>query len=123
MINGQLKNRFRANDKTHFNVTLSHTMDDLRISAALLNKFFTEYSSDRNNETIIVNNMMSRLHTPNRLESVFLEHHIDKKRKTWRKMDSKSVKDFPRLDLQTIINTITFGEYQVKQGLSYIHEN
>jgi hypothetical protein len=41
VINGKLKTSFRANDKIHKNVTLKHTLDDLKICAAFLNKFQT----------------------------------------------------------------------------------
>jgi hypothetical protein len=123
VINGKLKTQFRANDKPHFNVTLSHTMDDLRISAALLNKFSSEYKSDKDNEITIINNMMTKLNTNNKLETIFLDHHIDKKRTMFTKLSSDSIQSFPRLDMKTIINTITLGTYQLKQSVSYIHEN
>jgi hypothetical protein len=123
VLNGRLKTRFRANDKIHANVTLQHTMQDLRISASLLNRFSENYVTDRDNETTIVNNMMAKLNTNNRLESMFLEQHIDKKRTVYEKLHSGSIKNFPKLDNSTIINTITLGTYQLKQAASYIHEN
>jgi hypothetical protein len=122
-INAQLKTRFRANDKVHLNVTLPHAMDDLRISGALLNRFSTQYVSDKGNEQTILSNMKSRLHNINKLKTLFLEHHIDKKRTAYTRLNSESVPDFPKLSNNAIINGLACGTYQLKQSLGYIHEN
>jgi len=79
-INAKLKTMFRANDHVHMNVTLPHTLDDLKISAALINKFSQPYNPDSGNEMAIIKTMKQKLTKPNRLETLFMDHHIDKKR-------------------------------------------
>jgi hypothetical protein len=123
IINGRLKTKYRTNDKVHFNVTLKHTIDDLRICGSLLNCFSEKYATDKDRELAILTNMTKTINIPNRLESVFTDYHIDKKRSTFTKLNEESITEFPKLDLNTIINTITLGSYQLKQSLSYINEN
>jgi hypothetical protein len=67
--------------------------------------------------------MMSKLNTNNKLETILTEHHIDKKRQVYEKLNHDSIPEFPKLDINTIINNITLGTYQLKQSISYIHEN
>ena len=67
--------------------------------------------------------MLAKLDSENRLETIFLEHHIDKKRTVYQKLEPSSIANFPKHDYNTIVNTITLGTYQLKQASSYIHEN
>jgi hypothetical protein len=122
-INGRLKTLFRANNKIHNNLTIPHTIDDIRISAALINKYFGDFGTDNKNDIMIATKMMDRLNMGNRLENILENYHIDAKRKDFQKLDINSVPNFPKLDFDTLCNNITLGPFQLKQGLSYINEN
>ena len=45
IINGKLKNKFKANSKVQRNVTLEHSIDDWRISASIINRYFEMYTN------------------------------------------------------------------------------
>ena len=47
-VNGTLTNPFRANKSVHRNVTLSHALDDYRITGAIINRFFTLHTANSN---------------------------------------------------------------------------
>jgi hypothetical protein len=113
---------FRANDKIVDNKSLSHTLDDFRISAALINRFHKRLFSDKDNLPLTVDQMKSKLKTSNKLESILETHGLDRKRKTFRTVEFASVKNFPKLDFNTIKNNITLGSYQLKQSLSYMND-
>jgi hypothetical protein len=121
-VNGRLKT-FKDNDKIHPNVSMPHVIDDLRISAALINKYFGDFGVANENELIMSEKMLSKVDKPNRLENIFAITSVDKKRKDYTKININTVPNFPKLDYDTIVNNITFGTYQLKQALSYIHEN
>ena len=78
VLNGHLKTRFRANDKTHYNVELKHGMEDLRISASLINKFSKGFISKDIDRTI-AEKMITKLNIPNRLETIITEKNLAKK--------------------------------------------
>jgi len=117
VINGRLKTLFRANDKIHHNTSLPHKIDDSRISASLINKYFPNFGTNKYDSTI-ANTMKSKLNTTNRLENILADHNIDKKR-TFQKMAPDSIPDFPKLSLDSICNNITLGPYQLKQSVIY----
>ena len=121
-INGHLKNTFRINSKVLRTVTLEHSIDDWRISAALLNRFYHEYEPDLN-EINIATRMKTKLNVPNRLETILNEHQLDRKRKDFTKLSPNSVRDFPKLTISEISDNITYGPYQIEQAKSYIKEN
>jgi hypothetical protein len=122
-INGRLKTSFRANDKVHSNKTLCHTLEDFRISAALINKFYNRSESDKGHEMTIINEMKLKVNTINRLETIFESSRIDRKRSLYKRIDCNSIKDFPKLDLKTLTTKITLGTYQLRQSLGYLTEH
>jgi hypothetical protein len=113
---------FRANDHIVDNKLLPHTLEDFRISAALINRFHKRLFSDKDNPRLIADQMKSRLKTSNKLESILETHGLDRKRKTFKTVEFASIKDFPKLDFNTIKNNITLGSYQLKQSLSYLND-
>jgi hypothetical protein len=66
--------------------------------------------------------MKSRLKTSNKLESILETHGLDRKRKAFKTVDFASIKNFPKLDFNTIKNNMTLGSYQLKQSLSYLND-
>ena len=106
-VNGLIKTLFRANDKIVDNKSLPHTLDDFRISAALINRFDKRLFSDKDNPRLIADQMKSRLKTSNKLESILETHGLDRKRKTFKTVEFASIKNFPNLDFNTIKNNIT----------------
>ncbi len=121
-INGRIKTFYRANDKVHPNVTMSHTIDDLRITAAILNKFYSDYGTQKINDKTIAINMEAKFNTPNRLEGILESYKLDRKRTDFTKINSSSLPAFPKLSLKELINNITYGPYQLKQASCYINE-
>jgi hypothetical protein len=117
-INDRFKSLFSANDKIHCNTTLKHTLDDLCISAALINKYFGNFGTSNKSELMIANRMKSKLNTVNRLENIFTAFSIDKKRKDFKKLDVDCIPNFPKLDLESICNNITMGPSQLKKLLA-----
>jgi len=113
---------FRANDKILGNKSLPHTLDDFRISAALINRSHKRLFSVKDNPRLIVDQMKSRSKTSNKLESILEIHGLDRKRKTFKTVEFTSIKNFPKLDFNTIKNNITLGSYQLKQSLSYLND-
>jgi hypothetical protein len=121
-VNGLMKTMFRANDKIVDNKSLPHTLDDYRIAAALINRFHKRLFSDKDNPRLIVDQMKSRSKTSNKLESILEIHGLDRKRKSFKSVEFASIKNFPKLDFNTIKNNITLGSYQLKQSLSYLND-
>ena len=105
----------------HRNVTLQHSLNDWRIAAAITKKYFNNYTNP--NDYVIATKMKDKLQTVNRLETILIDFHIDKKRKDYTKISPNSVPDFPKLTINDIEENITFDPYQVSQAQSYIKEN
>jgi hypothetical protein len=119
-VNGLLKILFKANDKVVDNKTLQHSIDDYRIGASLINKYHSRLFSDKDNPTLITTNMKEKLYTPNKLESVI--DTIHRKSRCFTEVGIESLKDFPKLDINSIKYNITDGSYQLKSSSSYIDE-
>ena len=58
---------FGALNKTIQNKMLPHIMDDVRITAALINCFYDLPKSDSNDDTIIIEEMLKKLNKKNDL--------------------------------------------------------
>ena len=43
--------------------------------------------------------------------------------KDFKKIEAHDINDFPRLDLETIKNKITFGSYQIKNCVGHLSEH
>ena len=118
-INGLLKTMFRANDKVVDNKSLYHSIDDFRIAASIINKYHKRLLSDKDNQTLISNNMKEMLNKTNKLEPHI--KMLNRKKKVFIEMPLDSVKDFPKLNITDIRDHITLGSYQLKQCLTYLN--
>lgn len=122
VVNGHMKTLFRVHDKVVTNKTLSHTLNDFRISAALINRFHKRLLSDKEYDAEIAQEMKAKLNTINELENIVEKYGLNKKRKEFKKIDSNTIGDFPKIDQETIKKKITLGSYQLRQSLSYLAE-
>lgn len=117
VINSFLKSSFRALDNVN-NKSLSHTLDDNRIAAALINKFFKKLFSD-NDDIEIAKSMKSKLSKENTLKDFVIENRLNRK-SLYHTMNANSITDFPVLTEEIIIRNITYGTFQLRQSKSYI---
>ena len=115
-----MKQSFRALDKTIQNKMLSHIMDDVRISAALINCFFCIKKSDSDDDEIIIEEMLKKLNKKNELEKYLKMKNINR---SFQRLTENDLDDFPKFDVQLIKTYITFGWYQLSQGLGYLSEH
>lgn len=120
VTNSFLKNSFKALDNVK-NKSLNHTLEDYRIAAALINKYFERLYSD-NDDVEIAKRMKSKLFKKNNLEEYVKQNKLHKK-SLYERMDGLSISDFPKLSKEEIISYITFGTYQLRQSLSYLAEH
>ena len=119
-INGTIK-QFRALEKTR-NSMLPHIMQDFRIAAAIVNRYYSKKLSDIGNETEIANLMKQRFHTKNNLAN-YINKHVNLKNNNFEEIEQSQLNDFPKLDLEIIKNKITLGSYQLKMSQSYLAEH
>jgi hypothetical protein len=121
VINGKLK-QFRQLDRVRPNSQIHSLSEDWRIAGALINEFFEPIESDKDDYSFIATRMKARLEVDN---SKLVEEadKLDRKRLIWTKMNSESLKDFPRFKDMDEIRYLTFGSYQIKQGLKYTKEH
>ncbi|CAF1124700.1 unnamed protein product [Brachionus calyciflorus] len=96
VINRIFKQQFKALKETQ-NSMLSHIFDDFRIAASLINGFFSERISDKEDLTSSQN-----LYT---------------------KIKELQADGFPKPDVETLRKKITFGCYQLEQALRYLFEH
>ncbi len=69
VINTFLKNSFKALKQVP-NISLPHTLEDYKIAAALINRFFKRLFSDQNDHKEIAENMKLKLDVENELEKL-----------------------------------------------------
>ncbi|RNA07946.1 vacuolar sorting-associated 13c [Brachionus plicatilis] len=103
VINGIFKQQFKSLKETQ-NTMLSHICDDYKIAVTLINAFFSERISDKEDENQISVEMKSKLRIKNNLEK-----YLDL--------------GFPKLDVEIIKKKITFGRYQLEQAYGYLAEH
>ena len=115
-----MKLSFRALDGTIQNRMLSHIMDDVRISSALINCFFKIPLSDINDGLEIATLMKAKVETKNELEKYLKKKCINK---TFQPICLNDLNDFPKVDIELIKSRITFGWYQIEQGFGYLAEH
>ena len=117
IINGFCKSSFKALKEVQ-NQCLQHTIDDYRIAAALINKFHERLIAD-SDSLEIASKMIHNLHVDNDLRKFVNTKKLNRTCK-YSQINFSDINDFPKLDIESIKNNITFGSYQLKQALSYI---
>lgn len=130
MVNGHLKTRFKLLDKVICNKSLDHIKDGIRIALVIHNLTFKPAISDGKPNRAIAEAMVDRFRWFKRDDSnnilTFAAQQL-KKRKEWEHclidLKENNITDFPKLSLEEIYREITFGIYQLKQGLQYIKQH
>lgn len=120
-LNRFFKETFRALDEVN-NKSLPHILQDFRIAAALVNKFFQRMTSDKDNGTEIATRMRDKCREENELQLEVKQKGLHKK-SLFEEIKIEIFKDFPRLTEEEIKRFITLGSYQLKQSLGYIAEH
>ena len=99
------------------NQSLPHIIDDFKIAGALINKFFQRLISDTNDSVLIIDcNFKNRLAVENEVETIVNQNDL-LKLSSFKKLESDSVLDFPRISLEDIKTNITLGSYQLSQSI------
>lgn len=101
---------------------LSHICDDYKIGAALINAFFSERISDKEDQNEISSEMKSRLRIKNNLEK-YLDLRSTNSQTSFVKIENFQIQGFPKLDVEIIRKKITFGRYQLEQAYGYLAEH
>lgn len=114
-INRFFKKTFKALDEVN-NKSLTHILQDFRIAAALVNKFFQRLISDKDNGNEIATRMKDKCNEFNELQQEVKRKGLHKK-SLFEDIDVKSFKEFPKLTEEEIKRFITLGSYQLKQSL------
>lgn len=123
VVNGVLKNCFRALDNRVQNKSLTHYLDDIRIAGALINKFHKRYVSDQLCSKEMAEIMGKRVNTANDLMTK-VKTTYSKIQKDFKPINSKDdLNDFPSLSLDVLVHKIAFGTYQMRNSLSYLAEH
>lgn len=98
---------------------LRHMMDDLRICAALINKYFPRIISDKGNEVVIANRINEMAVKDNELFKIVDSLIFQKEVKKFVQFDNKL---FPKLSADDLYK-IACGSYQINLAPSYYSEH
>jgi hypothetical protein len=101
---------------------LPHILLDYRIAASIINCFFLRLAASKESDCLMARAMVARLEKPNKLERTLLSRSFVKSN-PFVEVASEDLQDFPRLTSKEIEMNITFGEYQLEQGIGYIREH
>lgn len=114
--NGHLKTVWPYFAKTWPTLCVSELGVDLRIAAALLNKFFDRIVADKGHETQVANAMLARLDAPNFVHEIIQELSNEDVAEFC--LIEDDIFRFPRIEKENLPQ-ITQGSYQLKQAKSY----
>lgn len=114
--NGHFKTIFPIFDQRWKTVCIHTLGADLRIAAALINKYFQKVIADKNAQELFANAMMARVNSPNILHSIITGDPMDQIWGNLIEIEENFI--FPRLTREQLL-MITLGTYQLKQAKSY----
>ena len=92
---------------------------DCRIACALINEYFKPMEMNQQTATDIVDKMLRRLPTQNRLLEEVDNLNLDRYRKNFKTLTAEDCPEFPKLAKQDLID-ITLGSYQIRMAKSYV---
>ncbi len=101
---------------------LQYLSADLRITAALINKFMPELTTNSQKNTEWANSMMQRISIRNESQRLCSDELATKKKSVWKPLFAKDVLDFPKLT-KSELEQLCFGVYQLRQAKSYTDEH
>lgn len=100
------------------NSQVVHLMDDIRIAAAFINKYYGTLDTDINNAPLIVEKMLQNVNTVNSLHTLVRKATFQKVKKTLPLINVENF-DFPILSADDL-KMISLGVYQLKNARSYV---
>ena len=115
--NGHLEN-FKALGDIN-NTVILYIMQEYKIVASIINCFYRKLYADGDKDIQVAVEMKNKIAQKNKS----LTKYWNKIDKDFKKIEAHDINDFPRLDLETIKNKITFGSYQIKYCFGYLSEH
>lgn len=116
--NGNIKTIWPIFARPWSTLSLIHVGRDLRIAAALINKYFNEIVADKGEqEEVVAEGMLARVNLPNILQPIVCTQLFQGHLEFLQPIDDNDFR-FPRMD-EVELAKITFGPYQIKQAKSY----
>lgn len=117
--NGNMKTVWKMFDKVWRTEDLIHLMDDFRICAGLINKFFERIISDKSDGEHIAGKMLELAEKPNHLLKIV---RTDSFQKVIKNFQEFSIEDFPKLSLSDL-KGIGLGTYSMRLAKGYYFEH
>lgn len=114
--NGHMKCVWRMFKMVWTTKALPHLMDDFRIGAALLNKFFRNILTDKNLSAEVANRMLQRSHEPNKIAKIIDQATFQSNLKTFQSVDNFDM--FPEMTEDDLF-LFALGVYQIAQARNY----
>lgn len=103
------------------NRELLHLEDDLRIAAAMINKFFAKLEADKNTAEIVSAKMIEKANEKNTsFHSIIKQHRFQREIKSFVRI--KNDFEFPVLEKKEL-EYISLGTYQIREARRYIVEH
>lgn len=119
--NGNIKSIFHVFDTRWCAYDLQHFMDDYRIGAALINKFFQSIQPNKNDAAEMAERMLNQVHTPNDLQAIVKSNQFQREIKEFSVGNLEDL-EFPKLT-EADLKRISLGNYQIKLMSSYCVEH
>lgn len=117
-INGMIKATFKIFNGVWESLSVPHLIDDLKIAAALLNKFFIKPNEDVQKSEDLATKMLARVSVKNELSKIVNGRRFKSilTQKQFLDIDLRDI--FPQLSMDDL-KCIAFGEYQIQQAKLY----
>lgn len=119
--NGHLKSIWKIFNKTWSTIEIPHLLDDLRIAAALINRFWMKIESNKNDSTEIADKMKEAVNSENAFSELTQKSIFQSKVKLCKQVDAQVV-EFPVISLAEL-RKLELGSYQLSLTRSYIAEH
>lgn len=108
---------FRAFGEQWSTLNLKHLQNDLRIAAAIINKYFEKVVADAGNEEATAIAMLNRVTMPNQIHPIVQTTLFQNQLAQFQQVDKNNF-DFPAFTKEEL-HKITLGSYQLQQARSY----
>lgn len=115
--NGHMKTIFPMFDMQWSTKCVHSLGEDLRIAAALINKFFCKIEADAGEEEAVANAMLARMSLPNVIHPIVQQDMFLGHLEFFEEVDENTFV-FPELTKEEL-SRITLGSYQLRQAKSY----
>lgn len=119
--NGNLKTIFRNFAKDWSTISAKHLREELRIAAAIINKYFNSVVADKGKEEVTANAMMTALPMPNIMKPIITQDAFQDEMRSFQQIDTDNFQ-FPQFAKEEL-HQFTLGTYQIKQAKSYANHH